>query len=444
MEKVIEQLRNVNLEIEQIKAKKEELRKKLEEHRAQITAEEFAEIRAEKEKLDSELAAKTELRDRLSEISESENKNSGGRTIKMFEEKELRSTDILRYDLSAMEHREIRKAFEKRAEEFKKSRNLRISAEEIVGLSNSGKRNITTSTSGIAKPTLVGGITNPFNELITIFDQVQVVDMSGAGSYKESFMKASPTASAKTEGTAQTASDPTFGTVTIAPQNIAVTSYVSRELQKVTPLNYLGKVTESAMIALRVKLAQDIVTKIKTGMDDSSNPMYQTLEASTANGLLNATNGQINERTLRLIAMSYGGDANVYGNAVLYLNKADLIAFGDVRGTNNKLPVYKITPNATNPNIGIIEDGGLAVPYCLVPTLTAHQGTAQTTAAVQTMIYGSPFNFKEVIFGDFGVMVSDEYKFAEGLLTVMGEVMAGGSVVVDKGFIVVTIPKTSG
>ena len=38
MEKVIEQLRNVNLEIEQIKAKKEELRKKLEEHRAQITA----------------------------------------------------------------------------------------------------------------------------------------------------------------------------------------------------------------------------------------------------------------------------------------------------------------------------------------------------------------------------------------------------------------------
>ena len=141
--------------------------------------------------------------------------------------------------------------------------------------------------------------------------------------------------------------------------------------------------------------------------------------------------------------MNYGGDANIYGNAVLYLNKNDLIAFGDVRGTSEKRAVYEITPNGDNPNIGIIKDGGLSVPYCIVPTLTAHNGTKQTTSAVQTMIYGSPLNFEEAIFGDFGVQVSSEYKFAEGLLTVMGEVMAGGSVKVKNGFLVVTIPKTA-
>ena len=62
MEKIIEELRNANLEIEEIKAKKEALRKKLEEHRSAITAEELAGIKAEKEKLDAELSVKTALR----------------------------------------------------------------------------------------------------------------------------------------------------------------------------------------------------------------------------------------------------------------------------------------------------------------------------------------------------------------------------------------------
>ena len=70
MEKIIEELRNANLEIEEIKAKKEALRKKLEEHRSAITAEELAGIKAEKEKLDAELSVKTALRDKLSELSE--------------------------------------------------------------------------------------------------------------------------------------------------------------------------------------------------------------------------------------------------------------------------------------------------------------------------------------------------------------------------------------
>ena len=70
MEKIIEELRNANLEIEEIKAKKEALRKKLEEHRSAVTPEELEEIKAEKAKLDAELSAKIALRDKLSELSE--------------------------------------------------------------------------------------------------------------------------------------------------------------------------------------------------------------------------------------------------------------------------------------------------------------------------------------------------------------------------------------
>ena len=77
MEKIIEELRNANLEIEEIKAKKEALRKKLEEHRSAVTPEELEEIKAEKAKLDAELSAKIALRDKLSELSE-EQKNREG------------------------------------------------------------------------------------------------------------------------------------------------------------------------------------------------------------------------------------------------------------------------------------------------------------------------------------------------------------------------------
>ena len=55
------------------------------------------------------------------------------------------------------------------------------------------------------------------------------------------------------------------------------------------------------------------------------------------------------------------------------------------------------------------------------------------------MIYGNPANYKLGLFGDFEVSVSDDYKFGEGLLTVRGEVLVGGNVVADKGFVIVTL-----
>ena len=54
------------------------------------------------------------------------------------------------------------------------------------------------------------------------------------------------------------------------------------------------------------------------------------------------------------------------------------------------------------------------------------------------MIYGEPYAYMLVLFGDYEIRVSEDYKFGEGLLTVKGEVMAGGNIIADKGFIVVT------
>ena len=415
MEKNIEKLRDAMAELDGLKNKKEEIKKKALEHRDRITDAEIdakkAEVRSINEKIEKKQKEVLELQERAIE----ENKK---------EDRSKKNMDL--------EKNKINETREKVLSKFKTEKRISIKPSEV--------RSTLLASGGIVKPTRVGGITDPFNTQLTILDQVRVDDMTGAGTYKESLLKTYSTASERTDGVAQAESDPVFGSVTITPQLIAVTSYVSKELEKTTPLNYLSKVQESALVALKVKLAQDIVSKIKVAQDDAGADLFQTLEASATNGMLSGGSGAINEKTLRNIVMNYGGDANVMGNAVLYLNKADLIAFGDVRGTNEKKAVYEITPNADNPNIGTIKDGGLTVPYCIIPTLTPLAGTAQTTSAIQTMIYGSPLNYKLSLFGDYTVEASRDENFSKGLISILGEVMVGGNVVAYNGFEIVTIP----
>ena len=414
MDKRIEELRNLNLELEELKKRKEEIKRKALEHRSTITSDEVDEARAEVENINQKIA---ECEARQEELKK-ENQGEQRKMNDYLQNNEKRDAIIA---------------------SFKKEKRVTIPAQEV--------RSVLVASAGIAKPTKVNGIGEPFNTQVSILDQVQVVDMTGAGAFKESFLRTHSAAATKSDGVAQDESKPTFGTVTISPAEVAVTTYVSKELEKVTPLNYLEKVQRSALTALKVKLAGDIVAKIKVSVDDAETPvaMFQTLEASAANKMLTGSStktGAITESTLRNIVLSYGGDANVYGNAVLYLNKKDLIAFGDVRGTNEKKAVYEITPDPTNPNIGIIKDGGLSVPYCIVPTLTELSGKEQTSTAIQTMIYGSPMNFELALFGDYTIEVSRDYKFAEGLISVLGSVTAGGNVIVPNGFVVVTIPAT--
>lgn len=49
--------------------------------------------------------------------------------------------------------------------------------------------------------------------------------------------------------------------------------------------------------------------------------------------------------------------------------------------------------------------------------------------------YGKPLAYQLDLFGPYSVEVSRDYKFAEGLLAVMGEAMVGGNVITSNGFI---------
>ena len=275
-------------------------------------------------------------------------------------------------------------------------------------IKNTDARAVLISSGKLATPTGVSGINDEIGAKVSsIVDFVKITDASGMGAYKVAYQTADSTAATQTEGAAYNASEPTFAFVEIKPQTEAVLSYISKQARKQTPLNYQQKVNDSALVALRKRAAKIVTDKIV---------------ASKINTMLYSVT--LNETALRKIAFNYGGDESIVGAATLFINKADLVTLGDVRGSDKK-PVYEITPDASNPNTGIIKDGGLSVPYCIDSNL-----------ASGTLIYGQPRCFELALFSNYEINVSEDFAFDKGLLAIRGDVELGGDVVVNGGFVV--------
>ena len=281
----------------------------------------------------------------------------------------------------------------------------------------------------------------------SIVDQVRVEDLSGMGAYQEPYVISELTANANTvaskAGSARTAStDPTFGIAEIKPYEMTVTSFVDRNLARLTPANYYAKVYSMAMKAMRRKLAGLIVNGdgetthvmhgIKTATNKAGSAIYATENVSA-----------VDVNLLDTLYFAYGTDDALEPNARLLLTKTDLKAIGKLRGTNEKQRLFAIEPDMGNPNVGIIRDGGVVIPYTICSDLTSLDGTtASSSAAIQTMCYGSPANYLLGLFGDFTVRVDESYKAQERLLTILGDAFVGGNLVADKGFVVATVPKS--
>ena len=329
-----------------------------------------------------------------------------------------------------------------RAEILRKGGEVKFSTIEV-------RKAITLATGTLVQPTGVGTDIHDIvgGAVSSIVDQVRVEDLSGMGAYQEPYVISELTANANTvaskAGSARTGStDPTFGIAEIKPYEMTVTSFVDRNLARLTPANYYAKVYSMAMKAMRRKLAGLIVNGdgetthvmhgIKTAANKAGSAIYATENVSA-----------VDVNLLDTLYFAYGTDEALEPNARLLLTKQDLKAIGKLRGTNEKQRLFAIEPDMGNPNVGIIRDGGVVIPYTICSDLTSLDGaTASSSAAIQTMCYGSPANYLLGLFGDFTVRVDESYKAQERLLTILGDAFVGGNLVVDKGFVVATVPKS--
>ena len=346
---------------------------------------------------------------------------------------------------------EERDKAEERGSALMKGHEVKFSPLEVgraLFLPRETEKSVTLATGTLAQPTGAGSnIRDALGYGVgAIIDQVQVVDLTGMAAYLEPYVISEPDAvGAKVStaaGTARTApADPTFGVARIAPYELTTTSYVDRNIARLTPANYYAKVFSMAMKSMRrdtVKMifngdgqATNDMFGIKTAKNVAGSSIFSTLEVSA-----------IGPDLLTDLMFAYGGDEELGGNCVLYLNKKDLLALGKLRGTNEKKRLFDIVPDASNPNKGTIREGGTIVPYSISSKLTALSAATQGAAAIQTMVYGDPQNYELGLFGDYTVRVDESVKAVERMLTILGDAMVGGNLIVDKGFVVATLPAT--
>lgn len=318
------------------------------------------------------------------------------------------------------------------AEEFK--RTGRHTFENVRHLIRTA---IGTGTTGVIGPVGVDGINDPVAAPSSLVDLAHIVDATGMSSYKVAALTADSSAASITEGTAPTESEPTFAAVTFTPANYGLVSYVSKEIKKQSPLNYEEKVTEAARRALRRKLNALIAAAV---------PASSLADTFALSAAATATTGAVffDASLLSNIILAYGGDEGVDGSAVLVLNKKDLKAFAAVRGTNEFLPVYSIQPDPNSPSTGIIKDNnGLSCRYVLSNDVTALSDLSLTTSAKKSMFYANLNMVDVALWGGYDVAVSEDYKFAEGLMTVRGEISADADLVAQGGAVIVTAKKAS-
>lgn len=396
--------------LDEIDKELEDIKKKNEESTDEVELKELgdtlAELEAEKMELEAELKEVEAQIDALDKPKEQDNPNPERTKFLSFEQ---------RGGNNKMNENEILE----RATKFKESGKRSISMREYAKAISTRATLVSSGT--IATPTEVEGIVPTFNQVSSIVDLVKVVNCEGMGSNKVAYEVSIGTANAQTEGQNITSSDPTYAFVTITPASYGILSSISNQVMKQSPLDYEGKIVDSAEKALRVKAANVITSAI--------------LDSDLLDTPTNLAIASVDEKTLRNIALSYGSDETVYGNAWLFLTKKDLIAFGDVRSDTTLEAVYEITPDTNNPNTGTIKDGGLSVRYCLNPNLTA---LADASADDVAMFYGQPECFELDLFSDYEVKVSEDYQFAANMLTIRGTVDLGGDIIKKDGFIAVT------
>lgn len=285
-------------------------------------------------------------------------------------------------------------------------------------------RKVTITSGTLVKPKKTGGINDGPVEVSSIVDQVKSVPCDGMGEYDVAYVKSSGEGTDTEEGAAASETDPQFGKATITPGTVTTYCEISREVLKLSDQDYLDRVEQAARTALRKKVGKKIVG---TGVDAKFTSIFKAEACKTDVEIT-----KIDDKTLRNIALAYGGDDAVAGAAVLYLNKKDLVAFGDVRGTSEKKAVYEINPDTDNPNTGIIKDGGLSVRYCLNSGL---KDLATASPADFFMAYGNPKAFELGIFSDYTVIVDESAALKNRMIAILGEVMVGGNVTVYDGFV---------
>lgn len=280
----------------------------------------------------------------------------------------------------------------------------------------------------------VGGssqVNDGFNSQISsLIDQVRVETFDGLTGWEEPYLSSMQTAThgkvTKVGGTTRTDSSPVWKKAKLLAHEVSTTAFMDRNIAKLSPVDYAARCQAYALKALR-KSMNELIFK---GDGDASQPaVYGLTNGKNTDGeaiFQTSAITAIDESTLRSLVFGYGGDEETAANARLLLSKASLAKFGELKiGTGDNRPLYDISASG---NTGTIQSGGLIVPY-----------TITSAAGDNTLAYGDPLAYLLALFGPYTVRVDESVKSVERMIAILGDVLMGGNLTVDKGMLVATL-----
>lgn len=285
-------------------------------------------------------------------------------------------------------------------------------------------RSITVATGSIVLPHRdAANINDTFQQVSSLLDAVDYMELQGGESFKQPYAKDSPDGNYTEEGAEFADTDAAFGYAEITKSKITGYSEITDEVEKLPAANYAAFVEDSVTKSARKKLAKEIM--LGDGTAGHLTGIFSTkCDAIPADS--DITVSAIDNTTLDEIVFSYGGDESVESQAALILSKEDLKAFASVRSADGK-PFYNIVNHG---GYGTIN----SVPFFINSACKA-VANSKTATGAYCMAYGDVKNYKLVAFSPLDVQKSTDFKFKEDMISYKSRIYAGGNVVAYKGFV---------
>lgn len=385
-----------------------------EAQKSETTAERFAEIRSEVERLNFtiETAQKAETDAQREEELRAARKPNGAPAPAdgvIFDQRNAPDA----------KSKEAAEKIEKRAAALKKGDKASIETRAVAST--------VTALSSVASDTI-----NPaFEQVGTLDKLVNEVRLVGVGaeSYKKPFIKTIGEGGITAEGAAYATAEPTFDYAPINKVKITAYAEVNEEVEKLPAADYVAEVENAVVGAWRKKVISQIVNGSgKNELVGIVNAPENIVAADQRK-----TIATIDENTLDNIIFDYGGDEDVEGDAYLILNKLSLKEFAKVKGTDKKR-AYEIIVRG---NTGTIN----GIPFVCTSKLAAF---GNVTAGAPYMLYGKLKGYELAYFTDLDVEKSTDYKFKEGVIAFKVSGFVGGSPAMYNGFMSVQKAEKAG
>lgn len=369
--------------IEQIKARKLEIRSQLEQDDADLNAleVELRDLEAQEEKIQKRAAL-------ISAVA------SGEVETRKIEKPgvEIMSKEV-----------EARKVSEERGKELMEKRSVTLSNNVILPRYDAND----------IKPT--------FNEVSTLIDRVGVRVLLGGETYRQPYVTGYGEGGYTAEEANYTTAEATFNFATINKAKITAYAEDTEEVLKLPLANYDAEVVNGITIALRKRITRQIL--IGAGTTNTFTGIFSA-NASAIDAATDISITDIDESTLDEIIYSFGGNEDVESASVLILNKLDLKKFATLR-TNDGEKIYNVVNNG---NTGTID----GIPYIINSECKA---TATATTGQYLMAYGPLSNYTMTVFSPVEVQRSTDYQFKNGNIAHRGSIFAGGNVTAKNGFL---------